>query len=227
MLFLLLGTASCMTNTSNQLFSQLDANSFNKKWESEKQNSLMIDVRTPEEYKSGHIKGAVNIDYNDADFQSNLNKLDKNKTIFVYCLSGGRSSSAVSVLKDLGFTKVFELNGGMMNWRASGLTEEKGVPKKSTSNLSAILSKNDLVLIDFYADWCAPCKKMKPILNDLSKETSILVAPMNADIEQDVVNQYQIMNLPTLILIKNGKEVWRGEGIHSKEQLIEIIQKFK
>ena len=131
------------------------------------------------------------------------------------------------MMEQLGFKNVIELEGGMMAWRNSALPEEKGLTKSQGTKLESIILNKDLVLIDFYADWCAPCKKMKPILNEFSNENKILVSPLNADVEIDLGKQLNIINLPTLILFKNSKEVWRGEGFHSKEQLLEIVQKFK
>lgn len=227
MLFLLLGTASCSSGNSGNVYAQLEPNSFNQKWEKEKSTSILLDVRTFEEFKGGHIEFAKNIDYNSSNFESEILKIDKDKTIFLYCLSGGRSSSAVSFLENHGYTNVVELTGGMMAWRSAGLPETKLNSKKANTDFAYFISKNELVLVDFYADWCAPCKKMKPILNDFSKNETVSVFPLNADIEQQLVTKFKVINLPTLVMLKKGREVWRGEGFHSKDQLLEIINRFK
>ena len=227
MLFLVVGTASCSSNNSNNLFAQLEAKKFQEKWEKEKTTSVLIDVRTVEEYNGGHIEFAKNIDFNGSNFESEITKIDKEKTIFIYCLSGGRSSVAVSFLEKKGYKNIVELEGGMMAWRSEGLPETKLNSQKESSNFVDFIAKNDLVLVDFYADWCAPCKKMKPILNDFSINNTISVLPLNADIEQQLVSEFAVINLPTLVLMKSGKEVWRGEGFHSKDQLTEIVNRFK
>lgn len=77
---------------------------------------VLVDVRTPTEYKSGYIQGAQNIDVKSADFQTEAAKLDKNKKIAVYCRSGKRSKMAANVMADLGY-KVIELNSGIMGWQ--------------------------------------------------------------------------------------------------------------
>lgn len=77
---------------------------------------VIVDVRTPMEYKSGYIQGAQNIDVKSADFQTEAAKLDKNKKIAVYCRSGKRSKMAANVMADLGY-KVIELNSGIMGWQ--------------------------------------------------------------------------------------------------------------
>lgn len=86
----------------------------------ELKNAVLIDVRTPGEYSEGHLKGAKNINWNDPSFDGEVAKLDKKKPIFVYCRSGGRSGSATSALRNMGFTEVYDLQGGIMNWTRSG-----------------------------------------------------------------------------------------------------------
>lgn len=80
----------------------------------------LVDVRTPNEYALGHIKHATNINFFDGDFIEKMSKLDKNKAVYIYCKSGGRSGRAAQKLKAAGFKKVYDLQGGFMNWQASG-----------------------------------------------------------------------------------------------------------
>jgi len=76
----------------------------------------LIDVRTPDEYSQGHIKGAFLINFFSEYFKENLNKLDKNKPVYVYCKSGGRSAKTSEILADMGFTKIVDLKGGFLAW---------------------------------------------------------------------------------------------------------------
>ncbi len=78
---------------------------------------VILDVRTPGEYQSGHIAGAVLLDYYSADFKNELAKLDKNKIYLVYCRSGNRSRKAAQVMKELQFTKVYNMLGGVIAWQ--------------------------------------------------------------------------------------------------------------
>jgi rhodanese-related sulfurtransferase len=80
----------------------------------------LVDVRTPEEFASGHIEGAVLIDFYDTDFGERIGKLDKNKPVMVYCAAGGRSGSTAEKLNKMGFKKVYDLDGGMRAWRSAG-----------------------------------------------------------------------------------------------------------
>lgn len=81
-----------------------------------KGNTLVIDVRTPVEFSEAHIKNAINIDYFSKSFSETISKLDKQKTILVYCAAGGRSTSACLDFKKLGFKKVYNLIGGYDDW---------------------------------------------------------------------------------------------------------------
>jgi phage shock protein E len=80
----------------------------------------LIDVRTPKEFAAGHLAGAENIHLYDRDFGPRIDKLDKEKTVYVYCKAGGRSSEAVSILKTKGFQHIVELEGGTDAWAEAG-----------------------------------------------------------------------------------------------------------
>ncbi len=80
----------------------------------------LIDVRTPDEYKAGHITNAKNINFYAADFKNQMEKLDKSKAIAVYCGVGGRSGKASTILTQLGFKMIYDLQGGMSAWKAKG-----------------------------------------------------------------------------------------------------------
>ncbi len=84
------------------------------------QNVQLVDVRTPDEYRSGYIAGAVNINSHDADFAQQLARLDKEKPLMVYCAVGGRSGKAAAKLTEMGFKNVIDLEGGMTAWKAKG-----------------------------------------------------------------------------------------------------------
>lgn len=80
----------------------------------------LIDVRTLEEFQSGHIHGAQNLNIQEADFVKKINQLDKNRPVMVYCAVGGRSASAANQCSKLGFPKVYDLKGGITAWKAAG-----------------------------------------------------------------------------------------------------------
>lgn len=82
----------------------------------ENKEAFLLDVRTLEEFNEGHISGAVNIDVFSPNFQVEVEKLNKNKDYYVVCRSGGRSMSACGAMESMGFEKVSNLAGGMMDW---------------------------------------------------------------------------------------------------------------
>lgn len=83
--------------------------------------TIVLDIRTPEEYNEGVIEGAVNIDFYDADFAEQLDTLDKDASYVVYCRSDNRSGQAMDTFADLGFQQVTEIDGGIVNWYDQGL----------------------------------------------------------------------------------------------------------
>ena len=87
--------------------------------------------------------------------------------------------------------------------------------------------KNKIVLVDFWASWCAPCKMMAPVLNDVAEELTgnANVGKVNVEEYQVLAQKYQIRNIPTMILFKNGKEVNRFVGVKNKEFLLQEINK--
>ena len=82
---------------------------------------ITLDVRTPGEFNEGHIEGAELIDFQSGNFENEIATLDKSKTYAVYCRSGSRSGQAVKVMSDAGFTSVYNLNGGVIDWANAGL----------------------------------------------------------------------------------------------------------
>lgn len=85
----------------------------------------LVDVRTPEEYKESHLKGAQNICVTSDDFNEKVKTLDKNKPVYVYCKKGGRSANAAKQLKEMGFTKIYDMDGGILLWEEHKLEVSK------------------------------------------------------------------------------------------------------
>lgn len=81
---------------------------------------VLLDVRTPAEFASGHISGATNIDFESGTFASDIIKLDKSRSYAVYCRSGNRSGQATALMAKDGFKSIFNLNGGIIDWQAAG-----------------------------------------------------------------------------------------------------------
>lgn len=86
---------------------------------------IVLDVRTPEEVAEGHLADAVNLDFYATDFENQLDALDKDAPYVLYCRSGNRSGSTIDLMKDLGFTDVHEVDGGILSWLEAGLPIER------------------------------------------------------------------------------------------------------
>ncbi|WPR72961.1 rhodanese-like domain-containing protein [Flavobacterium sp. NG2] len=114
---------SCQKQQSQNV-AIVDAPTFAKTIETTPQAQI-LDVRTPEEFETEHINDAININWNGNSFVSEAEKLDKTKPVFVYCKSGGRSQKAAEKLKELGFTDIYELDGGFMQWSLEGFKSNK------------------------------------------------------------------------------------------------------
>ncbi len=208
----------------NSLGQNLVPSDFQKKI-SELPNAPIVDVRTPDEFNKSHIKNAVNININDENFSNLISKLDKNKPVFVYCLSGSRSAYATRVMNENGFKEVYNLSGGMIKWHAAGLpeTSDKTTASNEMSKLqfNNLLNTDKLVLVDIYADWCAPCKKMAPSLEEIKNEmvSKVTVVRINADQNKTLVSDLKVSALPTLLLYKNKKLIWSNAGFLSKDEI--------
>jgi phage shock protein E len=88
----------------------IDENKYNEDF-------VIIDVRSPQEYNDGHVENSVMIDFYDTDFRDKLSQLDKEKTYLIYCRSGSRSGRAFDIMEELGFIKVYNFEGGIVEWK--------------------------------------------------------------------------------------------------------------
>ena len=84
-------------------------------------NFVILDIRTPEEFRDGHIEGAVNVDFRSEKFGTEIDRFDKNKTYFVYCRTGNRSHDALNLMGPLGFRSIVRLAGDINGWKSAGL----------------------------------------------------------------------------------------------------------
>ncbi|WP_321437632.1 thioredoxin [uncultured Bacteroides sp.] len=92
-----------------------------------------------------------------------------------------------------------------------------------------VIKSNEPVLVDFFAEWCGPCKMMEPILEDLKKQIGDSARIIKIDVDQDeeLANKYRIQSVPTLMIFKNGEPVWRQSGIMQAADIKEVIEKYK
>ncbi|MDF3028739.1 MAG: Thioredoxin protein [Fluviicola sp.] len=185
----------------------------------------LLDVRTSNEYAQGHISGAFQADWNNfAQFKERVASLDKHSPLYIYCLAGSRSAAAQEWLIKEGFETVINLRGGINSWNLEDLPLEG---KKETEQLSmedflASLPPNKTVLVDFGAEWCPPCKKMNPIIDELNMEGAEIIR-VDGGSQTQLVKELHVESFPTFISFKNGKEITRITGVCSKETLQKLL----
>ncbi|MBO0952208.1 thioredoxin domain-containing protein [Fibrella forsythiae] len=191
----------------------------------------VIDVRTPAEFADGHLPNAVNINSQREDFRQALGELDKTRPVFVYCLSGGRSKAAAEKLRELGYPTVYELQGGYLKWSSkmmpvAGVTPSGDASQWTVARFDSLIRTQPVVLVDVYATWCAPCKKMAPIVDKLTTELAgqVTIIKANADTEKALLAQYQVDELPTLLLFRNGKLANRQIGFCDEAALRGLLK---
>jgi len=96
------------------------------------------------------------------------------------------------------------------------------------ASFSDIINKDTLVLIDFFATWCGPCKAMSPILDDLKKQMGEQVSIVKIDVDKNpgVAAKYQVRGVPTLMIFKSGEQLWRQSGVYSAHDLKAILNQY-
>jgi len=118
---------SCKNSTNNSATSAIELISPQQVYDAvyNKDTVQLVDVRTPEEYKISHLKGSQNICVTSKDFAEKVKTLDKNKPVYLYCRVGGRSAGAAKQLQKMGFTKIYDMDGGILLWEKKKLETEK------------------------------------------------------------------------------------------------------
>jgi len=93
------------------------------------------------------------------------------------------------------------------------------------SSFSDIIKSETPVLVDFFADWCGPCKSLAPILKQVKEELGDAIKIVKIDVDKNewLAAKYQVRGVPTMVLFKNGKQVWRQSGVLQKSEIINVI----
>ena len=225
--------ALLLVESKAQMVQNVDAFKFKQLISSE--DAILLDVRTLEEYSRAHIQGSTNINIADPEFTSKINLLQKDKTILIHCLSGSRSSACANYLNQMGFKIIYTLKQGLMEWNHQGYALEKSdqvIASTSTAyteqSFARLLTGNKLVLVDFHAVWCAPCKAMNPIIDKLAIDYKGKATIEKIDIEanKQIANVYQVQSVPGFVLFKQGIKVWSHNGKISYNDFVAVIKKY-
>lgn len=193
----------------------------------------LIDVRTLGEFKNGHIKNANQLNYYAFNFKNKLLLLPKNEAIFLYCNTGYRSERAAQYLVKNGYSKVYNLEFGIMEWEAQNkpvLVDNNAKPdvidKYSIKQFESLVLTKPNLLIDFYAPWCAPCQQMFPVIDSLKThyQDEVTIVKINVDASKNLIKKLNIIGVPRLHLYTNGELQHIHKGAANKQQIKSIIQ---
>lgn len=196
---------------------------------------IIIDVRTPQEFSRGHIKGSTLINIADPEFPTRINLVQKDKTILLYCLTGSRSYAAANYMSSLGFKSIYNLQHGTMDWTRQGfLLEQSTQPVAAAGKtytpqtFGNLLKENKVVLVDFHAVWCAPCKQMSPVIDKIAVDFKGKAKVEKIDVEanKSITTTYQVQSVPGFVIFKDGKKVWTHTGIITYNDLSLALKKF-
>lgn len=96
--------------------------------------------------------------------------------------------------------------------------------KLDNSNFNEVREREGISLVDFYADWCGPCRMVMPIVEEIASERDdLLVGKVNVDDNPELAREFGVFSIPTLVIIKDGKEIVRSAGAKSKEKILELV----
>jgi len=194
----------------------------------EQNGGTYLDVRTPGEVQRGHLPNASVIDFNDPKFQQKVELLPREKPVFVYCASGVRSGAAAAMMAQMGFTRVYDLQGGIGSWAREGYPIDRsdtapadGSKAMAPQVLDALLRSNKRVLVDYHTPWCAPCRRMNSVVDAVAEawQGRALVVRVDIGESEALAAREKIQGVPVFVVYVDGKERWRASGELPREVL--------
>ncbi len=201
----------------------------------EQENGTFLDVRTKSEFNAEHIENSGQLNYYALDFKKKLLLLPHDQPIYLYCNTGYRSQKAAEYLIKKGYNNVYNLEHGIMEWNVQELPVVEGdksqLDKENMMNVDdyeELISSESLVFIDFYAPWCAPCRKMMPLIDSLKTEYhgKIKIEKVNSDVSKKLVKDLKLIGVPYFVLYKNNELLYEKSGMVSREELKEVFNKY-
>jgi thioredoxin 1 len=238
--YILISSAFVITSiySQNQLdtttYVQLSSLEFSEIIQSKE--GILLDVRTKGEFNAEHIEGAGQLNYYAFDFKKKLEMLPKDQAIWLYCNTGYRSERAAKHLIKKGYTQVYNLEHGIMEWNFHNLPVIEGDRSLldqenmvSVSEFNKLIKSDSLVFIDFYAPWCAPCRKMMPMIDSLKTEfhQEVKIVKVNADASKKLVKEMKLIGVPYFVLYKNNVKLKELSGTLKREEILALFQEYR
>ena len=198
-----------------------------------KNKGVLLDVRTEREFKNGHIENSGQLNFYARDFRQRLLLLPKDQPVYLYCNTGWRSNIAASYLIRNGYTQVYNLEHGIMEWEQADFPvtiDPNAQPETDdrflTPEFNALIHQDELVFIDFYAPWCGPCRQMMPMIDSLTKEYKgrVNIVKINADASKRLMRELQMVTVPYLVIYQNGKILFEHKGLIEEQELVAILE---
>lgn len=225
----IIGIVSAQTGIVN-----VDAIQFKKMIETK--GAIILDTRSKGEFERGHIQNAQLIDLQNPEISKTLLNLPKDKPLYLYCYSGARSISVANFLRQNGYTKIYNLQRGLIDWNNNKLpltTQSAASTTKQENSVSIaqfdkIVAENAYVLVDFYAPWCAPCVQMKPSIEKLKKEYAgkVKIIQVNTDSSKELMQRIQAPGVPYIVMYKNKKQVFSKQGLMLEDELRKTLNTY-
>jgi thioredoxin len=196
------------------------------------EGAILIDLRTPKEFAVARLKKAINVDLMMEGFEDFMvKKFSKNSKLFLYSQSEEDAKNASQYLFEIGYKNIWTLKGGFENWILSSKPYISGSQNFTPQNIytkeifQKKIRENKYVIVDFYADWCGPCKKMAPILFDIdNKRDDVTLFKIDSDQNQTLVREYEITDIPTILIFRYGRQTWRTTGITEAKEILDRMQ---
>ncbi|MCC6818258.1 MAG: thioredoxin fold domain-containing protein [Bacteroidia bacterium] len=196
-------------------------------------NVQILDVRTADEFKQGHIDKSINIDINHPKFDSLISVLYSSLPVYIVANSTENGEQGVTRMNILGFRQASYLDGAIKSWTDNGFELVQDKPKvvyeSDTIPFLEARKGSKLVMVDFNATWCKPCKMLEPAVTKVHDELAkdVIVYSIDTDVNPDLAREYQANSIPLLVFIKNGVEVHRSVGLISEPELFALVEKYK
>lgn len=214
-----------------EIINQVDALKFDRLVK--QNNGVLLDVRTGLEFNNGHIANSGNLNFYSLSFKKKLSLLPRDQPIYLYCNTGYRSEKAAEILLNNGYSNVYNLQHGIMEWDLEELPvviEPGARPdldnKMEAEEYYALIKSEPLVFIDFYAPWCGPCRKMMPLVDSLKVEyyEDIHIVKVNVDASKKLVKHLKLIGVPYLALFNKGELVYTQNGAATRAELTKLFQ---